>query len=184
MMGDWPQPQMKAAGLSLVLWNQETRESKQSPQNGSQGLLLPNISTMLTWLRQLGSCTLAVCKSVSVYKIKHICGSTQKSDESECTLTGSAVSVHVAWRESSFTSAGLLGKPTSWIRFLYSCLFVFGFQWSPLAFTFTINHVFSHGSQYLFNNASIAGTLDAVTCVLYLCTLRWKTRLAFLSQQL
>ena len=136
-MGDWattPDESRRPESCLVESGNQREQTEPSEWQPGSPTPFF--ISTMLTWLRQLGSCMLAVCKSVSVYKIKHICGSTQKSDESECTLTGSAVSVHVTWRESSFTLAGLLGKPTSWIWFLYSCLFVFGFQLSPLSFTF------------------------------------------------
>lgn len=50
---------------------------RQNPWNGSQGLPLTLfLSPMLLGLGKLGSCMLTVCKFVSMYKIKHICGST------------------------------------------------------------------------------------------------------------
>lgn len=72
------QPQMKAAGLSLVLrlWNQDTSESRAPGTAARFSHTHSYISTMLLGLRQLGSCILTVCKSVSVYTIKHICAST------------------------------------------------------------------------------------------------------------
>lgn len=72
-----PQPQMKAAGLSFVLWlwNQETSKIKRALRMAARSPTPSYISTMLTWLRQLDPGMLSVCKLASMYKIKHICGS-------------------------------------------------------------------------------------------------------------
>lgn len=77
-MGDratTPDESRKAESCLVAVESGNQREQTE-PSEWQPGSPTPcYIPTMLMWLRQ-GSCMLRVCKSVSMYKIKHICGST------------------------------------------------------------------------------------------------------------
>lgn len=81
MMGDWaatPDESCKAGSCLVAAESGNQREQTDSPQSGSQGP--PLALTYLPCFWGSGSWVHAF----SVYKIRHICGSTEKSDESEC----------------------------------------------------------------------------------------------------
>lgn len=71
MMGGWaPTPDESPRTESCLV------AEESAPRLAARVTAPSYASAMLMWLRQLGSCLLTVCELVSVYKIKHICGSS------------------------------------------------------------------------------------------------------------